>query len=351
MCGVSAVAHAAVVVAIVLLSAQAGPRLPPLVAYTVEITDPSALGGRLPPGAPARDLAGGAARQPAPQAHGEPAVTAKPPAPEPVAKAEPPPETPPEPPARVEPPPAVKPPEPKAPEVKLPEPKPEPKPVEAKPRPEPKPVEPKAEPKPEATKPEPAKPGTQKPEPHKPEAAATAEPRTPPAARPAPAPGHPAAEATQGGTTAGEVPARDAYSAAAERWRSRVAGAGGGLGGTEGGSGPIGIGGEDKGGGGELVGLEYLGYLQQVNNAVKARWTTAVTRPGLLASVIFEVAADGTVSNIRLEQSSGNPAYDGSALRAVQLASPLPAPPVRYLKQLGEVRVRFNSEERSGGEG
>ena len=111
------------------------------------------------------------------------------------------------------------------------------------------------------------------------------------------------------------------------------------------------MGGEGKGGGGQLVGLEYLAYLQQVNNTVKTRWTTVITRPGLVASVLFEIAPDGTVSNIRLEQSSGNPAYDSSALRAVQLASPLPPPPARYQKEFSEFRMRFNSDERHGQEG
>src|SRR5947207_938621 len=141
MCGVSAIAHVAVVIGIVLLSAGGTYRPPPMIAYTVEITDPNALGGRLPPGPPGRDRS---------------------------------------------------------------------------------------------------------------RAAAKAEPKPPPA-KPAPAAGHPSGEAAPGGTAAGEAPARDAYSAAAERWRSRAAGQGGGLGGTEGGSGPIGTGGEGPGGGGQLV--------------------------------------------------------------------------------------------------
>src|SRR5437868_6229738 len=91
MCGVSAIAHVLVLAAVVTLSARATLKPMPLVAYTVEITDPSALGGRLPPGAPGRDLSGGQAKEPAPEARGEPVAPPKPPEPEPVAKAEPPP--------------------------------------------------------------------------------------------------------------------------------------------------------------------------------------------------------------------------------------------------------------------
>ena len=56
MIGLSALGHALVVAAAVLLAGHVGTRPLPMVAYTVELTDPSAVGGRLPPGAPGRDL-------------------------------------------------------------------------------------------------------------------------------------------------------------------------------------------------------------------------------------------------------------------------------------------------------
>src|SRR5216110_1364405 len=49
MVGLSALGHALVLVAVVLLVGRLGGRPLPMVAYTVELTDPSALGGRLPP--------------------------------------------------------------------------------------------------------------------------------------------------------------------------------------------------------------------------------------------------------------------------------------------------------------
>jgi len=59
MTGVSAAAHVVAAAFLILAAERAGPRPLPLVAYTVEITDPSALGGRLPPGAPGKNFAGG----------------------------------------------------------------------------------------------------------------------------------------------------------------------------------------------------------------------------------------------------------------------------------------------------
>jgi TonB family protein len=233
--------------------------------------------------------------------------------------------------AKPEPPPAP----PEEPTVRIPD-KPEPKPEP--PKPEAKKPEPKPEPpKPEAKKPEP------KPEPPKAEVKKLEPPKPP--AKPAEAP-KPAA--AQPGSPAGtdEAP-RDAYGAAAERWRQR---SGGGLGGKEGGSGPIGAGAEGKGGGGQLVGLEFMAYRQQVINTIKSQWANVIARPGLVAAVRFEIAPDGEVSGVRLAQSSGNPAYDASAMRAVQHVGKLPAPPARYASEFSEFVIEFHSEE-SGGQG
>src|SRR6059058_5268656 len=107
MVGLSALGHALVLVAVVLLAGRLGGRPLPMVAYTVELTDPSALGGRLPPGAPKADLSGGPAEPPAP-----------PPEPKPAAAAEEPAVPIPEQPRPPEPKPEAKPPEPPKPEAK-----------------------------------------------------------------------------------------------------------------------------------------------------------------------------------------------------------------------------------------
>src|SRR5436309_14378500 len=81
MVGLSALGHALVLAAVVLLAGRLGSRPLPMVAYTVELTDPSALGGRLPPGAPKADISGGPAATPAPpptDAPAEPATTPEP---------------------------------------------------------------------------------------------------------------------------------------------------------------------------------------------------------------------------------------------------------------------------------
>jgi TonB family protein len=342
MVAVSALGHVAVIVLVLLVATRLPPPPPPLVAYTVEITDPSALGGRLPPGPPAPVLAGGRQTPPLPEPKGDAGpepVKAEPPKAEP-AKAEPPKpeEVKPEPP---KPEPVVKVDEPK-PLAKPAEPKPPPKPEVAKAEP-PKPEPPKPEPaKAEPPKPQPAKSEAAKPEPAKPEPAKAEATKPPQTTKPtSPDAAHAA------GSAAGheDAPPHDAYAAAAERWRSR---AGGGVGGTDAGSGPIGSGGAGPGGGGQVVGIEFLAYRQQVVNTIKAQWTNVITTPGLVASVRFEIAPDGTVSNPRIEQASGNAAYDASVLRAVQRTTELPPPPARYQHDFRDFLIEFHSEDRGG---
>ena len=141
---------------------------------------------------------------------------------------------------------------------------------------------------------------------------------------------------------------KDAYGAAAERWRAKAQGQG--LGGTDGGSGPIGTGGPGPGGGGQLVGIEFLAYRQTVISTVKGHWTNVVARGGLVAAVRFTIGSDGSLSAIRLERSSGNAAYDSSVLRAVQRTQQLPPPPAKYAKEFAEFVIEFHSEETAGRE-
>jgi len=357
MVAVSAAAHMLVVAAVIVVAPYARLRPVPMTAYTVELTDSHALGGRLPPG-PITGGLGGPQKAPTPESKGQPEAKApepaaappKPPEPEPPPKAAEP--EPPKPPeqkqepkveeqvAKVEPPPVTIPEKPS-------EPKPEPKP-EAKAEP-PKPEPPKPEVKPEPAKPAP-KPEATPAEPPKPAPRQAQQPAAKPEAKPTTRP--PAAKPGDAGAKPGsptgkeQAPARDAYAAAAERWKSR----GGGLAGNDTGSGPIGAGGEGKGGGGQLVGLDFLAYRQAVITTVKGQWTNVFARPGLVAKVRFEIAPDGTVSDVRLEQSSGNSAYDLSAIRAVQHANPLPPPPAHYANDFREFLIEFHSEE-TGGQG
>jgi TonB family protein len=447
--GVSVLLHAVVAALVVFLATMAPAPLPPLQSYTVELTDPSALGGRLafgpldrPIGRPARVAPASGGAPEGPPRTGEPAAIVPPKATktaEPVKIAEaPPPTSPPPtappvtvpptvppptlppstlPPATVPPatappstlPPATIPPsaavppkpaeppsEPERPkpvetakppvetpvtkppdagvtlraETKRPEPKPPPqeaqvtRPPPPKPEPEKAKTTPKPPPPPEPAKaeakvvptepPKPeVKPGTIKPErsAHAPTALAMKSddvkaPRTTPGAAPTPAPTAPAtgnAGIGNGGSAKEKVDEK--FAAAAERWRSRMGNAGGGLDGAEGQQGPIGEGADQAGGGGTVVGTEFLIYRQRVSSIIKENWVETDHRSGIMARVRFEISPDGEVSNIRLERSSGDKAYDLSVIRAVQRSSPLPPPPERHRDDFHEVEIDFHPEE------
>lgn len=353
----SAGVHLLVFAALVMVGPLMAPMPQPMIAYTVELTDGRGLGGRIPAGAPGKGVAGGPAAKPAPPE--PPAPPAEEPSPPPTA----PPPTEPPPPPKPDPAPAEPPPPPPAPEpqpkpvapeepaVRIPEkPKPEPpKPEPPKaepPKPEqPKPTPPKPEPaKPAPVKPEPRKPPTEKPQPPKPEAKPTAKPEPSPPPKPAaPAETKPAARSGSAAKPGGEP--QDAYAAAAQRFQGQHGN--GGMGGTDTRGGPIGSGG-DGGGGGQLVGLEFLAYKQRVENVVRENWTNVAGTPGLVARVRFEIAADGGISGVRIEQGSGNAAYDASVQRAVLRSNPLPPPPGKYANEFREFVIEFHSEDKGG---
>src|SRR5881392_3926179 len=92
---VSAAAHMTIVAGIIVLAPYARLRPLPMMAYTVELTDARALGGRLPPGPPTGELGGpqkSAAPEPKPEP--KPKPEAKPPEPPKPAPAARPPEPP-----------------------------------------------------------------------------------------------------------------------------------------------------------------------------------------------------------------------------------------------------------------
>ncbi len=73
-------------------------------------------------------------------------------------------------------------------------------------------------------------------------------------------------------------------------------------------------------GGGDF-GSRYGWYVQVVNNKVSNNWYTVEVGPnatGHRVYILFDIQPDGTPTNVRIEQSSGVPALDQSAVRAIQ---------------------------------
>lgn len=221
------------------------------------------------------------------------------PGPQPAPKPEPKPE-----PAPPKPEPRPEPPKP------LPEPKPEPKPEPPKPAPPPKPEPPKAEPKPSAPeKPDIAlKEEAKKPEPKKepPKEEPKKEPPKPEKEPPKPEPKKPEPKK--------EPPLDDFAKLAEARLRQQSPNAPAQTPST--GGAPSGPSEQAR-----------ATYIDQIRAKVRGN---IVVPPGVQgnpeAVFIVDQLPDGTVINVRLVQSSGNPALDAALERAIRRSSPLPLP-------------------------
>ncbi len=80
----------------------------------------------------------------------------------------------------------------------------------------------------------------------------------------------------------------------------------------------------------DALSSEYAWYAASITAALKSQWIRpplADVREVLSVVVGFEIERDGSVRNLRIEQSSNVPALDRSALRAVTDAAPLPPLP------------------------
>ncbi|HDT13125.1 MAG TPA: TonB C-terminal domain-containing protein, partial [Candidatus Aminicenantes bacterium] len=75
-------------------------------------------------------------------------------------------------------------------------------------------------------------------------------------------------------------------------------------------------------------------YLQMLSDRITANWFQALVDPGvgglLQTQVYFRIYRDGSISDIKIDVSSGIDAFDLSARRAVQTAAPFAPLPNEY---------------------
>jgi len=117
-------------------------------------------------------------------------------------------------------------------------------------------------------------------------------------------------------------------------------GAGGGPGGGTGGGTGEGAG-EPFG----LSGFPFTYYLQFLSDKISSSWFTSLVDPGVSGlfqtQVYFKIYRNGQVADLKVEVSSGVPAFDLSALRAVQTASPFAPLPAEYDGQYLGIHLIF----------
>lgn len=102
-------------------------------------------------------------------------------------------------------------------------------------------------------------------------------------------------------------------------------------------------------GGGGTPGEKNL-YFSVVRNKVMQSWVIPENLIedvySLEAIVTFTIYKDGHISDVALEESSGNKYFDESTLRAVRQAAPFPPLPASIKKRSIEIGIRFRPEEK-----
>lgn len=74
----------------------------------------------------------------------------------------------------------------------------------------------------------------------------------------------------------------------------------------------------------------YALYLQGMHRKIGGNWFRPQVSGGAATVVYFRILRDGTITDARIESSSGNGTFDRAALSAVRSSSPLNTLPFAY---------------------
>ena len=81
---------------------------------------------------------------------------------------------------------------------------------------------------------------------------------------------------------------------------------------------------------------QFLLYYQTVQDRIKKAWNYVGGSGDLTTSVTFAIGPDGNLTGVKLTQSSRDPAFDDSVVRAIRRAAPFPPPPEKYRPEFGQ---------------
>lgn len=95
--------------------------------------------------------------------------------------------------------------------------------------------------------------------------------------------------------------------------------------------------------------FKFAYYLEIVRETISYNWSpppVSASEGEVMTTVYFRIARDGRVSGVKIEQESSFDLFDRSAVRAVNVSSPLPPLPAGFSgRWLG---VHFEFEQKSG---
>jgi TonB family protein len=82
---------------------------------------------------------------------------------------------------------------------------------------------------------------------------------------------------------------------------------------------------------------QFLLYYRTVQERIKKAWSFAGGGSSdLTADVTFAIGPGGKLTGVKVTQSSKDPAFDASVIRAIRRAAPFPPPPQKYRSQFAE---------------
>lgn len=88
---------------------------------------------------------------------------------------------------------------------------------------------------------------------------------------------------------------------------------------------------------------EYDSYIGSIDSHIKQNWLLPewLAKAGHRARILVKFDERGTVLERKMVLSSGHAAYDEAAMKAVELASPFPAPPEKFVRIMAEDGIIF----------
>jgi protein TonB len=94
----------------------------------------------------------------------------------------------------------------------------------------------------------------------------------------------------------------------------------------------------------DLPNFPYPWYISQVRQMLWAAWQKRMPAASGEGVVVFAIMRNGNYTDLRMESSSGDSAFDRAATDAVQAASPFPALPSDFAEPFLKIHLTLKSE-------
>jgi TonB family protein len=108
--------------------------------------------------------------------------------------------------------------------------------------------------------------------------------------------------------------------------------------------GPGGTAGASAGVSTDLPNFPYPWYISQIRLMLWQAWQRRMPRYPGEGVVVFSIMRNGAFTDLRLEESSGDSAFDSAALESVAAAAPFPALPSDFREQFLKIHLALRSE-------